>query len=68
MKEGDRVNFHAVIGEPPTSTDHFIEYIGTIPSASGQVAWITGKAGCVSLEALSIDSSEPAQPVTKEKP
>ena len=54
MKVGDLVNYHSIIGEPPTSGPHRIQNIGEIPSSNGQpVAWIEGVSGCVSLDALS---------------
>jgi len=53
---GDIVNYHAIIGEGITSTGHTITTILPAPNNfGGDVAWISGKSGCVSLEALSND-------------
>lgn len=54
FKEGDKVNYHSFIGGPVSSTGHEIKQIQLQPNNFGEdVAWITGKSGCVSLEALS---------------
>lgn len=54
MKVGDKVNYHDIIGGPITSSGHEIKQIDTTPNNfGGNVAWITGKSGCVSIEALS---------------
>jgi len=53
---GDIVNYHAIIGDGITSTGHTITTILPAPNNFGRdVAWISGKSGCVSLEALSND-------------
>ena len=53
---GDRVDFHSVIGGDITSKDHKIKSIKLEPNGFGcDVAWISGKASCVALEALSIN-------------
>jgi hypothetical protein len=54
LQIGDKVNYHAIIGGPIISTDHIIEKILFEPNNFGcDVAWITGKSGCVALAALS---------------
>jgi len=54
FKVGDIVNYHSIIGEEVTSTGHVITNIKLIPNNfGGNVAWITGKAGCVHFDALS---------------
>jgi hypothetical protein len=59
MKAGDKVNYHSVIGGPVTSTGHEIRTIEKMPNNYGSdVAWITGKSGCVDLDSLSHDTSE----------
>lgn len=48
---GQRVNYHAIIGGPVTSTGHIV--LTTYPLGHGEVvARITGKSGCVALDAL----------------
>lgn len=50
-RKGDAVDYHSIIGERITSTGHIVKHVET--AASGHaVAWITGKAGCVSCDAL----------------
>lgn len=49
---GDRVNYHSVIGGPPTA-QYTIRDRGYIPSADRPVYWLAGKAGCVAEAALS---------------
>ena len=61
MKEGDEVNYHDIIGGKITSTGHKIKTIELAPNNYGcDVAWITGKSGCVAMRALSPAVSEPA--------
>lgn len=52
---GDVVDYHAVIDGPVTSRGHVVTALGSLPSGR-PVAWITGKARCVTLEALSLVS------------
>ena len=50
---GDKVDYHSVVGGPVTSTGHTIRAVERKPNNYGcDVAWITGKAGCVALDAL----------------
>jgi hypothetical protein len=50
-RQDDRVHYHSIIGGPVTSTGHVVKAVSTL--ASGEpVAWITGKVGCVSCDAL----------------
>ena len=52
----DRVDYHSIIGGPITSKDHTVQVIELEPNNYGtDVAWISGKSGCVSMEALSIN-------------
>lgn len=51
---GDRVCYHSIIGGPVTSMGHTVVAIDRAPNPFGcDVAWITGKAACVALDALS---------------
>lgn len=61
FKEGDRVNYHQLIGGPLTSIGHEIIEIELMPNNFGcAVAWITRKTGCVALDSLSVmDYSKP---------
>jgi hypothetical protein len=53
LKVGDTVDYHSIIGGPVTSTGHEIKEILLMPNNFGRdVAWVTKKAGCVALEAL----------------
>lgn len=49
---GDEVNYHSRIGGPVTTTGHRIREIGVLNGKT--VAWISGKSGCVAIEALSL--------------
>jgi hypothetical protein len=53
LKVGDVVTYHTRIGGPPTSTGHTIKALDRLPSGH-DVAWISGKSGCVAIEALSL--------------
>lgn len=54
FKEGESVNYHSLIGGEVTSSGHVITDIEEEPNNYGSaVAWITGKRGCVAVEALS---------------
>ena len=56
-KRGDIVSYHPIIGEPAESNGHTVTSV--FPVASGNmVAFITGKQGFVSVEALSRDLEE----------
>jgi len=56
---GNKVNYHLFIGGPVKSTNHTIKSIELEPNNYGaDVAWISGKSGCVDLEALSIQGDE----------
>ncbi len=71
LKEGDTVDYHSIIGGPVTSTGHQIRLFDLAPNDFGQnVAWITGKSGCVALTALSNEQNpmKPRpKPLTKSK-
>ncbi len=54
IKVGQIVNYHSFIGGPVTSTGHVVKSIEKMPNNYGvDVAWITGKSGCVDMESLS---------------
>lgn len=52
FRVGDIVNHHALRGAPPTSRNHVITALGSLPSGRG-VAWLSDRIGCVALETLS---------------
>lgn len=65
LKVGDTVNYHSIIGGPATSEGHKILHIEQEPNNFGcDVAWISGKSGCVAMSALSND----AHPHPEKKP
>jgi len=51
-REGDWVDYHSIIGGSITSKDHTVLSVGELSSGE-PVAWISDKAGCVSVDALS---------------
>lgn len=54
FEKGDLVAYHSIIGGPITSIGHTVQSIELMPNNYGtNVAWITGKTGCVSIAALS---------------
>tara|TARA_R110000851_G_scaffold316912_1_gene480178 strand:- start:29 stop:244 length:216 start_codon:yes stop_codon:yes gene_type:complete len=57
LKVNDKVNYHCFAGGEVSSTDHVIKSIDLKPNNYGEdVAFITNKSGCVSLEHLSINN------------
>ncbi|WP_138590516.1 hypothetical protein [Pseudoalteromonas ruthenica] len=53
---GDKVNYHSIVDGQPTSFGHTIKSLST--DAGGEpVAYITGKAGYVSVSALSLSTA-----------
>lgn len=55
---GSKVNYHSYIGGSVTSTGHTVLSISLAPNSFGcDVAWITGKTGCVAVAALSLEGS-----------
>ncbi len=65
LKVGDTVNYHSIIGESITSSGHIIELIKLQPNNFDcDVAWISGKSGCVALAALS-NERHPMRPKEK---
>lgn len=53
IKVGDVVDYHSIIGGPVTSTGHTVQSISRKPNNFGcDVAWISKKAGCVAMQAL----------------
>jgi hypothetical protein len=60
FKVGDKVNFHSIIGGDITTPDHIIQTIQRMPNNFGcDVAWISGRSGCVALDALSNEANPP---------
>jgi hypothetical protein len=56
IEVGDKVDYHSVRGGPITSENHTVKSIEREPNNYGcDVAWITGKSGCVDIDALSIN-------------
>ena len=52
---GNECNYHSRIGGPVTTSGHRIRELGMLGSGK-MVAWITGKTGCVAVEALSANA------------
>ena len=52
MEVGDKVHYHPIIGEPHDGKVYTVRDLGTLPSGHS-VAWLAGKSGCVSINALS---------------
>lgn len=53
---GDKVNYHCFAGGKVTSSGHLVESISLQPNNFGDdVAWISGKSGCISMECLTED-------------
>jgi len=62
FKIGDTVNYHSIIGGEITSSNHVITHIDLAPNNFGcNVAWISGKSGCVCIDALS-NENNPMKP------
>ena len=55
LKIGDKVNYHAVIDGPVTSTGHTVRHIAPIPSGNVDMVWISGTSGCVHPYSLSLE-------------
>jgi len=54
IQVGDKVNYHCFSGGKITSSGHEVKHIELQPNNfSEDVAWISGKSGCVSIEHLS---------------
>ena len=54
IEEGDKVDYHGMYDGPIDSTGHTVKAIKYAPNNYGcDVAWITGKAGCVAMRCLS---------------
>lgn len=54
FKVNDKVNYHCFADGDISSTGHVIRLLEPQPNSFGEdVAWVTGKSGCVSLEHLS---------------
>ena len=60
LEIGDVVSYHSIIGGEITSKNHIVEAIQYAPNNYNcDVAWITGKSGCVALRALSLVKETP---------
>jgi hypothetical protein len=60
---GDKVSYHPIVGGAAESHGHEITHIELQPNNFGRdVAWVTGKRGCVALDALSNDRCPPVPP------
>ena len=56
IEVGSVVSYHSIIGFKPSSTGHVVKLIELQPNNFGDdVAWITGKSGCVSIEHLTLE-------------
>ena len=56
LKIGDKVNYHCFAGGNVSSFGHVVTDIALAPNDFDEdVAWISGKCGCISLEHLSIN-------------
>ncbi|WP_352298423.1 hypothetical protein, partial [Pseudoalteromonas sp. 20-MNA-CIBAN-0454] len=61
FKVGQVVSYHPFIGKAPVSRGHKITAVDTVPNAYGEnVAWITGKTGCISFNCLGHDFADDA--------
>lgn len=50
---GMEVRYHSIIGEGHDGRVYRVSHVGEIPSFKGKVAWLEGRAGCFTLDALS---------------
>lgn len=59
LKIGDTVSYHSIIGGEVTSSGHLVKDVEREPNNYGcDVAWITGKSGCVAMAALSKEENK----------
>lgn len=60
IKVGSLVRYHPIIGESHDGKVYEVCHVGSIPSSPEpeSVAWLKGKAGCVSMDALSLADDE----------
>lgn len=55
----DKVSYHPFIGKPAVSSGHIVLAVDIAPNNFGEdVAWISGKSGCISFSCLSVDAPE----------
>ena len=52
LRIGDRVRYSSVIGQPPGPEVYVVREVGTLGEEA--VAWLDGKAGAVSIDALEL--------------
>lgn len=52
VKVGDVVDYHSIIDGPTTSRGHVVEVV------QGDMVWISGKSGCVDVDALTIQTPD----------
>lgn len=56
FRVGQLVSYHPFVGKTAVSSGHEITAIDTMPNNFGEnVAWVTGKSGCISFNCLSHD-------------
>lgn len=54
LNVGDKVKYHTILGQIATSKNHEVTYIDPMPNNFGcDVAWVTGKSGCIDIKHLS---------------
>ena len=58
FKTGDRVHYHPIIGRENDGHEYKIAGLGNL-WGGGAVAWLEGKAGCVSLKEITLVVFEP---------
>lgn len=57
FRVGQLVSYHPFVGKAAVSSGHEITAVDTMPNNySENVAWVTGKSGCISFNCLSHDS------------
>jgi hypothetical protein len=66
---GDKVDYHSIIGGPVTSKWHTVQTVQLAPNNFGRaVAWISGKSGCVALDALTHTANSAICLKTEDRP
>ena len=59
--EGMEVHYHPAIGGPHDGKVYTVKFIDTL-SGGQLVAWLSGKTGCVAIQALSLAIEEANKP------
>jgi len=58
IQVGEKVNYHCFAGGEITTSGHEVKHIDLQPNNFGEdVAWISSRSGCVSMDHLSKDQS-----------